>query len=151
MINVNQNIEVVNENLWLLNFHHIDQGYIPELKDISKNHTDYKIITKEGIIVLDKAYKEGSELVPIFNYVMKLNNEQLKENQAFKVFLAESNSKIANWDEKLMNTYIGYHHLEGTLKMFNEISELERIRRRVEKKFKNNAKSFVRKLFNREG
>ncbi|WP_035051654.1 hypothetical protein [Carnobacterium pleistocenium] len=148
---MNQNIEVINENLWLVNFHYIDQGYIPELKDVSRNHTDYKIITKEGTLILDKGYKEGSELVPIFSYVMNLDDKRLKENQAFKSFLAESNPKIANWDEKLMDTYIGYHHLEAALKMFNEISVLEQTRRKVKKEYKNSPKSFVRKLFNRKG
>ncbi|MFL2133716.1 hypothetical protein [Desemzia sp. FAM 24101] len=148
---MNKNIEVINEHLWLVNFQHLDQGYISELKDVSKNHTDYKIITKEGTLILDKAYKEGSELVPIFIYVMNLDDKRLRENQAFKSFLAESNPKIENWDEKLMNTYIGYHHLEAAQKMFNEISVLEQTRRKVKKEYKKRSKSFIRKLFNRKG
>ncbi|MCI3029761.1 hypothetical protein LMF32_11970 [Desemzia sp. C1] len=133
---MNKNIEVINEHLWLVNFKHLDQGYISELKHMSQNHTDYRILTKEGILILDKAYEEGKDVATLFNFVMKLDDEQLQEGQSFKSYLVEKNPKMKDWDEKLMNTYVGYHCLENLLHVFNNISEMEKVRRKVEKEYK---------------
>ena len=51
---MNKNIEVINENLWAVNSTYIKMGYIKELLLLQELDDDKIMLSKEGIIVLDK-------------------------------------------------------------------------------------------------
>lgn len=75
---MNQNIEVINENLWAVNSSYIRMGYIQELT-LLPEQTDnpYASLTNEGIMIL----KKESEFYPILKKllvkIMGHSDEQL--------------------------------------------------------------------------
>ena len=64
---MNQNIEVINENLWAVNSSYIRMGYIQELTPLSEQSDNpYVSLTNEGIMIL----KKESEFYPILKKLL---------------------------------------------------------------------------------
>ena len=75
---MNQNIEVINENLWAVNSSYIRMGYIQELTPLpEQSDNPYVSLTNEGIMIL----KKESEFYPILKKllvkIMGHSDEQL--------------------------------------------------------------------------
>lgn len=67
---MNKNIEVINENLWVVNSAYIKMGYIQELVPLSEGITSenpYASLTNDGILIL----KNESEFFPILKNLMQ--------------------------------------------------------------------------------
>lgn len=145
---MNKNVERINNKLLMVNFDYLDQGYIEELSQFANNHSIGLFISSDGVMVLDEGAPTIVKLAPFFNFVMKLNDEEIQENEAFKIYKSKANPNILRWNDSLLQTYIGYHHLEDELYAFNFVSKHERERRQLEKlyKKKNRVKLMARKL-----
>lgn len=76
---MNQNIEVINENLWAVNQEYVKQGYIQELQLIRESPTWQINLSNTGIIILSKE----AESYPVFKVfcekVIRLPTEELKK------------------------------------------------------------------------
>ena len=70
---MNKNIEVINENLWAVNYNYVQVGYIQELTFNYKDNPDrLACITNDGKIVLNKEY-DYSVYVPFREAVMNMD------------------------------------------------------------------------------
>lgn len=133
---MNKNIRVINENLWLVNFHYIEGGYIPEL-GVNRPLDEFKEITADGVLLLNSSNPITDQLYRYYDFVMGLTDKQLEPIQAFKTYVGEKyNSNALKWRDEDFITYVKVKGLESVLTMFNGISETERIRRNfVRKKY----------------
>lgn len=117
--------------MWLVNFDYMDAGYIPELKTI-KEHDGYKISTAEGLLIFNSKQPDAREMAKLFDFVMNLDDKHLKEGEPFKQYIANThNPNILKWNDDLVNSYVAYHHLEDSRRMFIDIAAIERLRRKV--------------------
>lgn len=136
---MNKNIEKINEHLWLVNFDHVDAGYIKELKGVTL-HDGYKAHTSEGILLLNSKYDDMIGLSELYELAMTLDEKELRPNQAFKHLIAmKKKNNILNWNDKDVETYVAYHHFGELRNMMNNISITEIDRRYFLKKYKGKA------------
>ena len=105
---MNQNIEVINDYLWGVNFQYIKSGYIGELKLMpgSDNALSHVNLTDKGCIILDRCSKLYPALKRLFPIVMKMPMEELeriasKINNPEKLdALGDLYVNVAGWEIK---------------------------------------------------
>lgn len=138
---MNKNIEKINSHLWLVNFEYIKAGYIKELKNV-KIMSDHATITIEGVMIFNRTDENVEYTDNIANwtdYLMGLKDWQLKENEAFKVHIAEKHGlKTHEWNDETLEMYVKAGHYEYILDFLNKASVTELQRRKIEKKYKRN-------------
>lgn len=92
-------------------------------------------ISNEGILIINEVEPDMMNLVPVMEFVMKLMDENIEGSNAFKQYLANKNKKVLHWNDATFQTYVGYHHLEDVLAMFNQVATVERARRKAQRKY----------------
>ena len=97
-------------------------------------------ILNEGILIINEVEPDMLEIIPIMEFVMKLSDDNIQEDKAFKQYLANKNKKVLQWDDAIFQTYVGFHKLEKVQAMFHQVSEVERTRRKAQRKYECNVK-----------
>ena len=134
---MNPNVKKMNPHLWIVNYEHVKSGLIKELNQIKAitNGNDMFAISNEGILIINEVEPDMMNLVTIMEFVMKLTDENIEGNNAFKQYLANKNRNVLHWNDATFQTYVGYHHLEDVLAMFNQVATVERARRKAQRKY----------------
>lgn len=133
---MNPNIEVINENLWAVNFYHLQ--YIPELDyEGSLDDLDSKIAsyTNDGKTVLNKHHEIYPTLKWLVPRLMENNDRELEKK------ISEMKSKTRDSYEKLYlfaleletnRRTISKEYVKGQMKPFN-INKFSNFERKVKK------------------
>lgn len=134
---MNPNIKIVNPHLWIVNYEHVKSGLIKELNQLDgiKNGNDLFTISNEGILIVNEVEADMMNLLPIMEFAMKLSDENIEGNNAFKQYLANKNKNVLHWNDATFQTYVGYHHLEDVLAMIDQVANIERTRRKAKQDY----------------
>ncbi len=81
---MNRNIEVINENLWVVNMQYVRLGYIQDLK-VNSDAPDQIYLSNEGRIILDSGSKVCPALVKLFVKCMDKSTEELEQMMKMQV------------------------------------------------------------------
>lgn len=145
---MNSNIEVINENLWAVNFNYVKNDYIQELKLKEGTSVDrLAVLTDDGKIVLNKAV-DYSVYVPFLKAVMTLD-EELNTMKGFYKVIRILIPKMEEWDDdRILLFILGKFSVIDNCMIYTTYKNLckwESARRKIEKYFK--VKHPVKALF----
>ena len=99
---MNKNIEVINENLWVVNSAYIKMGYIHELVPLTEGITSenpYISLTNDGILIL----KKESEFYPILKNLMQRIMGHSDEQLTFAVDKMQKVSELDAYETMYLN------------------------------------------------
>lgn len=152
---MNRNIEVINENLWAVEFAYVKQGWI---KDLSFNNTkpsDYFCFTKDGKIVLNKDQSYYKDILKYMNILMKFKEEQLGTIPGFYYFIKIFIPKADKLTNHAFKKFVQSSQLDQVQKLFNQLSDLELKRRIIYAEYingnkKNTGIDKIKKVFKRK-
>lgn len=152
---MNKNIEVINENLWVVNFDYVKLGYIQGLSFSNENGSDYAIFTQDGKMILNNKQVYYKDILAYMTVIMELPDRQLDCIQGFYCFLKKMIPKTKNFSDDDMEAFIEKMKLNETKKMFINLSQLKQNRRTIRKEYiKGNKKTIgidkLRKIIIRE-
>lgn len=134
---MNKNIEVINDNLLLINFSHINQCLINEIEPVQELDENVLVaLNRDGRILLNKIHPGIDGLRKWFTFVMRLSDKQLVDGLAFKLFIEPKYPQIMKLDDRSFNNYIRLNQLEEFLALLNDVTSVEKERRELEKEFK---------------
>ncbi len=131
---MNPNIEVVNENLWAVNFGHVRMNWVGGLRylDEKDDCNNYAALTEDGKLVVNKATKDCNDIIGLMSCLMKRSDEELDALSANakkqmcnpdKSRLAELTHCFIKWEIKrrsVQNEYIKKHRLLFVIKNIKE-------------------------------
>ena len=145
---MNSNIEVINENLWAVNFNYVKNDYIQELKLKEGTSVDrLAVLTDDGKIVLNKAV-DYLVYVPFLKAVMTLD-EELNTMKGFYKVIRILIPKMEEWDDdRILLFILGKFSVIDNCMIYTTYKNLckwESARRKTEKYFK--VKHPVKALF----
>lgn len=145
---MNKNVQVINENLWVVNFNHVKQDWIKGLSFNIPNSSDYACFTQDGKIVLNKNHPIHKDILKILNVIMKLEDELLGNEEGFRTFIKIFVPTSNNLTDEAFEKFINSTNLNSIRSMFNQFSNLELKRRIIkDKHIKGNKKPFdIKKL-----
>lgn len=130
---MNKNIDVINENLWVVNFEHIKMGYI---KGLTLNKTDdFMTLSNDGKIFLNKADKDIKKAIQITSAVMTLPDEKLGTKQGFFKYMKNIMPKWEEKEDKWIDLAIKYYNLESLEKAYESVSKWEKKRRSLKAEY----------------
>lgn len=153
---MNKNIEVINENLWAVDFEYIKQGWIQGLTFIVPKPSDSACFTNDGKLILNKKHDLYKDICKLTKIIMKFRDEQLGTEEGYHFFIKILVPKAEDLNEQAFEKFINSDLLKYTRKLYDQLSDLE-IRRRVvhAEYIKNNKKSNginkFKKMFKRKG
>lgn len=89
---MNPNVQMVNKNLWVVNFEHVRMKWIEGLHflDGSDDRIKYAALTEDGRLYINNAMDDYSELVEIMSIYMKYSDDDLNS------LLAKAKKQIAS-------------------------------------------------------
>jgi len=113
---MNPNIEMVNENLYIVNFGHVRMNWIEGLNflDGSDDSIKYAALTEDGRLYINKAIDYCSDLVGIASTFMNYSDDDLKN------YLADMKKQMVSPD------------MERVVKVTQCFIKLEQTRRSVQ-------------------
>ena len=150
---MNKNIEVINENLWAVNFYYVKMNCIKELKLLDENVDDIVKISIDGKMLLNRMYiKRMSSMIPVIVAIMKLEDKELHTKQGFcKVMriIVPKAEKLP--DNKIMN-YV-WKEEPDMWTTYRNICNWETTRRKAKKEYKKKYpfKTLKKKLYQERG
>lgn len=132
-IKANPHINVINSNLWTVNFEYVLNGWIDDLKFYNADSNSFVTIAND-IIILNSNKEMCSRVIPILEYIMKLSDKRVGTKESFcdwlrkdmKLFKTNKNDVIIKWIEKN-----GYNQVE---KLYLQLCKLEIQRRNNKRK-----------------
>jgi len=153
---MNPNIEVINENLWAVEFAYVCQGWVKDLTFNITKSTDYYCFTQDGKVVLNKDKTYCKDMLKILNIIMKFRNEQLGTDKGFHFFLRIFIPKADNLNDQAFAKFIQTTQLNHLRNLFNQLSEVEKVRRKIHAEYikgnkKPNGIDKIKKFFKRKG
>ena len=152
---MNKNIEVINENLWVVNFNHIELGYIKELSFEKTTGDDFMTITEDGKIILNKAENNLDRAIEILTLVMLLPDDLLGTKKGFYSFMRNRIPQWAKKEDKWIDLAVQYYNLDKQKDAYNSVSAWEKERRKVKadyiKRNKTTGINKIMKIFRRKG
>lgn len=153
---MNKNIEVINENLWAVDFEYIKQGWMKGLSFNEHHSSDYYGFTQDGKIVLNKNQSNYKEYLKMLNIIMKFKDDQLGTEKGFLLFVRIFVPKADNLSDDVFKKFIQTAQLEQVQELFNALSNLERIRRTIYAEYIKGIKKptcidKIKKIFKRKG
>jgi hypothetical protein len=133
---MNKNIDVINDNLWIVNFHHVKCGYIKELSILHEGTEEkFAVLSNDGKYLVNKALNY-SLYIPFIKAIMSLYIGELGSKQGFcKVIrqIAASTSKMT--DEQIIKFIWSDNSVTGNWTIYENICKWEVERRSVQKQF----------------
>ena len=134
---MNSNIEVINENLWAVNFIYVKNDYIQELSFNNNQSSDkFAVLTDDGKIVLNKAFNYSS-YVPFLEAVMTLMASELNTKQGFCKVIRILIPKFKDWTDKQIMQFIwSDSFITENWTIYQNFCKWESERRKTEKNWK---------------
>lgn len=121
-------------NLWLVNFHYIRAGLVKELEGLEVNPYIATIITDDGIYLMNKFYHEELlKLIPYFQFIMGLTDDELEKGLAFKIYMHKKMPKSKRWNDQQIQAFIKYYNWEIHVDNMAKLSRDEIKRRKFKK------------------
>lgn len=153
---MNSNIEVINENLWAVEFAYVNQGWIKDLSFCQTKPSDYFCFTQDGKIVLNKDQSYYKDILKILNIIMKFRDEQLGSEKGYYFFLRIFIPKADNLTDQAFEKFIQSAQLDQVQKLFNQLSDLEQKRRIIHAEYIKGIKKpsgidKIKKFFKKKG
>lgn len=128
---MNQNIEIINANLWAVNMQYVKSGYVQELRLLQPDYQQINL-SKEGTIILDKGSRAYPALKKLFLICMDKSTEELE-----KIVKMQANDSlngicqnVAGWEIKRRCVQAEY------LKSHSRPDILNKIKQTIRKKVK---------------
>ncbi len=104
---MNPNIEVINENLWVVNFQYVGMGYIRELTFNDKATIDNGMtITNDGKLIFDKSDALMMKYLPVMKAVMCFPDYLLNTERGFCVYVKTLAPKLDNLDNETLVKFL---------------------------------------------
>lgn len=134
---MNSNIEILDENLWAVNFQYVKNDYIQELTFNNMQSTDrLAVLTDDGKIVLNKEF-DYSAYVPFLEAVMTLDASELNTKQGFCKVIRILVPKIKDWSDKQIMQFIwADKSITANWTIYQNLCKWESERRKVERNWK---------------
>jgi hypothetical protein len=80
---MNKNIEIINDNLYLVNYEYVKAGFVKECSFVKD--CDLVCITNDGKFILNKGDRYGTLAVPMLKQIMKLEDPSLFSDEGFYI------------------------------------------------------------------
>lgn len=150
---MNKNISIINEYLYLVNFDYIDFGYIKELSFIDTKICDFVCITNDGVIVLNSNDKYSNVAIPILKQLMILLDNELDTETGYMKCLRGLVRDSSDWSDEMLIEVVGMKTIEDFKESYLALCKWEMRRRQNFIKFKkgNNKKFNIKNLFQKGG
>ncbi|MCT4686617.1 hypothetical protein [Vallitalea sp.] len=132
---MNKNIEVINENLWVVNFDYVNMGYIKELSLKNINESEYATFTQDGKVVLNKNKPIYKDIVRYLSWLMKIPDNQLSCNEGFYGFYRCMNPETKYFSNEEIKKIIGRIDFNRISKLYFNLCDIEIERRRIQQLF----------------
>lgn len=129
---MNKNIEVINENLWAVEFEYVKMGFIKEFTFNKVNGSDYATLTQDAKIILNKNKPIYKSIVRYLLIIMKMPGNQLACDKGFYKFIKVINTETKKFSDQEMELFIEKKKLNGIKQLFFNLSTIERERRRIQ-------------------
>ncbi len=129
-IKSNPHIKVINSNLWTVNFDYVLSGWIKEIKFHNTDSNSF-ITVADNVIILNSAKSSCENIIPILESIMKLPNNKIGKKESFCNWARTNMPSLKNnTNEEIMNFIIG-KGFDYVIKLYLQLSELERERRKI--------------------
>lgn len=132
-IKANPHINVINKNLWVVNFDYVLFGWIKEIQFHDTTSDDCVAIAKD-VIILNKNKKACSRMIPILKSIMKLPTEKIGKEESFCDWVRKDMPSLKKYTNEEIINFINENELNQVIKFYFQLSELE-IKRRKEVKW----------------
>ncbi len=146
---MNKNIEVINENLWAVNFELVKSGFIKEIRLVDADNAQFACLTSQGRILLDKCHPIYQRHLPLVLEVMNLSDSQMDEPESFYTVMKNLVKSLQSCTNERIEQIIQQHDLEDIRKIFMMCCDLEKQRRQYKKQSSGllrKVKYFIRKV-----
>ena len=152
---MNRNIEVINENLWVVNFDYVKMGYIKELSFPSNSGSDYGSLTDDGKLIVNSSIDHYQDVIAYMTVIMQIPDELLESIHGFYSFMKLMVPKSEGFSDDEMEAFIQRMKLHETKKTYFNLAELEKKRRSIQREYiKGRRKPFgiyvITKIFKRK-
>lgn len=131
---MNPNVEVVNENLWVVNFEHVRMNWVDGLNYLDERDdcNNYAALTQDGKLVVNKATEHCNNIKLMMNRLMQRSDGELADmliNLQRMVKLPHQDKYeefllcMVQWEIKrrsVQNEYIKKHRLLFVIKNIKE-------------------------------
>lgn len=133
---MNNNIEVVNENLWVFNFHYVKMGYIKELSILNHgSETTFAALSNDGKFLINKSL-DCSGYIPFFKAVMSLDSTELGSKGGFCKVIRQIAPNTKNMTDKQIIRFVWEDStITGNWTIYENICKWEFERRKVQKQY----------------
>lgn len=132
---MNKNIEVINENLWVVNFDYVRLGYIKDLNIINPKQSDYMCFTTDGKIVINNNKEFHEDIIKYLKIIMEFKEEQLGTVQGFYKFIRIFIPKAGKLNNQVFKKFVQSSKLDKVQEQFNNISNIEKNRRIIQAEY----------------
>lgn len=129
----NPHIKVINDKLWTVNFDYVLNGWIKCLKFYETTHDDFVTVARD-IIILNNAKEICSYVIPILESIMKLSNNNIGTTKSFCNWVRNNAPSLKNGRDDEVINYLIKNNLGRVITLYNQLSELEKQRRKEVKK-----------------
>ena len=131
---MNPNVEVVNENLWVVNFEHVRMNWVDGLNYLDERDdcNNYAALTQDGKLVVNKATEHCNNIKLMINRLMQRSDGELADlliTMQQKVMIPHKDKYeefllcMVQWEIKrrsVQNEYIKKHRLLFVIKKIKE-------------------------------
>lgn len=125
----NPNIKVVNEKLWTVNFDYVLNGWIKGLKFYDTTSENFVTVAKD-IIILNNTKNMCSKIIPILEDIMKLPNNKIGKRTSFCNWVRKDMPLLKNATDGEIINFLIKNKFNQVIKLYNQLSELEKQRRK---------------------
>lgn len=146
---MNKNIEVINENLWAVNFELVKSGFIKEIRLVDAANAQFACLTNKGRILLDKGHPIYQRHLPLVLEVMNLTDSQMDEPESFYMVMKNLVKTFQSCTNERIEQLIQQYDLENVRNIFIMCCDLEKQRRQHKKQYSSllgKVKHFIRKV-----
>lgn len=131
---MNKNIEIINDDLWAVNFDFVNMDLIDEISFKGEKKTNYACPTDDGKILINKNHSIYTKHLPLFKEIMKLSDDLLQEGGFYTVMRNVIHSLKKYTDEEI-DYIIQKYKLENYEIVYHTWCDLEKERRIIKKQW----------------
>lgn len=134
----NPHIEIINPNLWAVNFDYVLNGWIDGLKFYDTTDKDFATLIGnknigDGIIVLNSNAEIYKKVIPILQYIMKLPNNKIGKQKSFCDWIKTQVICLKKKTDKQIINFVKQNNCIAAMEFYFNLSKLEIDRRRIVK------------------
>lgn len=145
---MNKNIEVIDKDLWAVQFDFVKMDLIKEVIFTGTSSLDYACLTNDGIY---------QKYLPLIKEIMKLSDEHLEGKEEFYLVIKNVFPSLRDFSNEQIDQVIKQQNLDNTRNIIATISDMEKQRRKIKREYlKGNKKTFdikgmINKIIKRGG